>query len=84
MRFLGHLASTIAIAAFVRCAPSDATAQNNAWDSCRDFSTNGPVIAATCKDYYGGDVKTSIYLGDCFVNDGGNLRVRLLAIYKTI
>jgi hypothetical protein len=84
MRFLGHLASTLAIAAFVRCAPSGARAQDKAFDSCRDVSVNGAVVSATCKDIYGGDIRTSIYLGDCFTNDNGDFRVRLLPIYRTI
>jgi hypothetical protein len=84
MRLLSYLAPVLAMAAFARAAPSGAKALNNAFDTCREFNWGrAPIISGICKDVDGGDVLTEINVGNCFVNNDGNLNVRSLPIYKS-
>jgi hypothetical protein len=77
MNFLGQLASTLAIATLAVCAPTLAATQDKGFNTCRDISSNGAVIKATCGDGHGGWNFNEVYLGDCFVNSFGQVQVRL-------
>jgi hypothetical protein len=82
MHYLGHLAAILAITTFVCGAPQGPSIENHAWSSCSDFAVvDGLTLQATCADREGGTRPSSLYLGNCFVNDYGTLRVCLLNIY---
>jgi len=74
MYFLGSIVSTLALAAIARSAPTQATTQDKAFDSCRDISSDRAVLTATCDDGDGGFRRTTINLNDCFTNDNGVVR----------
>lgn len=76
MHYFNSLVSILAIATLARCAPSQATTQDKGFNTCRDLSSNGAIIKATCDDGRGGSRFNEVYLGDCFVNSFGTVQVR--------
>ena len=81
MHYPVHLAAILAITTFVCGAPTGPSIENHAWSTCSDFAiVDGLTLQATCTDRDGGTRRSSLYLGSCFVNDYGTLRVCLLYI----
>jgi hypothetical protein len=79
MHFL-RLATTLAVAAFISAAPSPqktppVSIMDKAFDSCSGWGSNGAVISANCANGNGGNSQSELYLGNCFVNNGGVLAV---------
>jgi hypothetical protein len=80
MHFLG-LVSALALAAFASAAPhaqtGPVTIMDKAFDTCSGWSNNGAVVSANCANGNGGNSQSELYLGNCFVNNGGVLSVSL-------
>jgi hypothetical protein len=70
------LATTLAIAAFASAAPRpQAHALDKAFNTCSGWGSNGAVVSANCANGSGGNSQIELYLGNCFVNNGGVLSV---------
>jgi hypothetical protein len=86
MHFLS-LVSTLAIAAFASAAPPPqktppVSIKDKAFDTCGGWSSNGAVISANCANGSGGNTQSELYLGNCFVNNGGVLTVSPVPIME--
>jgi hypothetical protein len=84
MQFLS-LVSTLALATFASAAPAPqgtgpVTILDKAFDTCSGWSNNGAVVSANCANGSGGNSQSELYLGNCFVNNGGVLSVSLIPI----
>jgi hypothetical protein len=84
MHFLGYLASTLAVVAVSHCAPTKATTQDKAFDTCTNLSSDRQVLQATCDDGDGRWIVSSVNLNDCFTNNNGRVQVSLFQSLRAL